>query len=54
MSNFIIRTFNDAVFRELFATLEAERMTARKSDGLLVVMVICFETYTTFEDRFHI
>jgi len=35
---------------KLLGAIEAKRMTAGKSDGLLIIMVVSFETNTTFED----
>ena len=35
---------------KLLGAIKAERMTTGKSNGLLIVMVVSFETNTTFED----
>jgi hypothetical protein len=50
MNDFIIRTLNYIVLMKLLAAIEAKRMTAWKSDGLLIIMVVGFETNTTLED----
>ena len=47
--NFVVRTLYHLVFVKLLGALVAERMAARQGNRLLVVVVVGFETDTTFE-----
>jgi hypothetical protein len=54
MYNFIIRTFYLVVFIELFAAFEAKRVTTRERQWFLVIMIVCFETNSTFKNVIHL
>lgn len=54
MRYLVVRTLDHLVLVELASTLEAEGVAAWEGDGLLVVVVVRFETDATLKDLIHI
>lgn len=49
MRYLVIRTLDHLVFEKLLDALKAKRVTARKSNWFLLIMVIRFKTNSAFE-----
>ena len=50
MGNLVVRTLDGLVFVQVRCALEAEGVATWERDGLLIVMVVCFEAHPTFEN----
>jgi hypothetical protein len=53
VGQFVVRTLNSLVFAELLDALEAETVTARERNRLLVVVIVPFEADAAFENGLH-
>lgn len=49
----VIRTFDHLVLVKLSDALKTERVTARKRDWFLVIVIIGLEAYATFKNLIH-